>query len=77
MVETKTQSKFKYMGFGFPVTLSNVPMIKVRGFWTPNINYNTLGDKVYSLLKNKKSKLTNEQVNFIKHYQANKKGMKS
>jgi hypothetical protein len=72
MVETKFQKKFKYMGFGFPIVLLNVPMIKIRGIWTPNINYNALGDKVYLLLNNKKSKLTNEQARFIKHYQINK-----
>ena len=29
-------------GFGFPVVLLNVPMIRIRGIWTPNINQKTL-----------------------------------
>ena len=41
-METKVQKRFVDTGFGFPIRLINVPMVKVRGVWTPKINYNEL-----------------------------------
>ena len=45
-------------GFGFPVKLVNVPMVKVRGEWTPAINYNLLAEVVLKELCEKDSNLT-------------------
>ena len=33
----KVQKRFVYEGFGFPVLFLNVPMIKIRGNWTPDV----------------------------------------
>lgn len=41
--------------FGFPVILRNVEMIKIRDFWTPNINMNRLRDMVLFSLVVKKA----------------------
>ena len=54
------------MGFGFPIRLLNVPMIKVRGAWTPKINYNALSLKVLRALAHKESRLTGNEIKFIR-----------
>ena len=36
-MNTKIQKEYVDMGFGFPVYLQNVPMVKVRGVWTPKV----------------------------------------
>ena len=45
-MERKIQKMFIDEGLGFKVRLFNVPMIKVRGSWTPHINYNELAKVV-------------------------------
>lgn len=67
-METKIQKEFIDMGFGFPVKLLNVPMVKVRGQWTPRVNYNRLADLVLVMLAAKGSRLTGNQIKFIRTY---------
>jgi hypothetical protein len=64
--ETKIQKEFVDTGFGFPVRLRNVPMVKVRGAWTPKINYNHLAETVLHSLAFKPSHLTGAEVKFIR-----------
>ena len=33
------RDRWIYRGFGFPVTLLRVPMVRIRGAWTPDVNY--------------------------------------
>jgi hypothetical protein len=35
---TKIVAKYIDRGFGFPIVLEQVPMVQVRGKWTPAIN---------------------------------------
>lgn len=65
-MNTKIQKQYIDMGFGFPVYLLNVPMIKVRGHWTPKINYNELSDLLLTALAEKPSKLTGCELKFIR-----------
>jgi hypothetical protein len=65
-MEIKIKKELIDTGFGFPVRLKNVPMIKVRGIWTPNINYNHLTDAVLYLLAFKPSRLTGAEIKFIR-----------
>lgn len=67
-METKIQKEFIDTGFGFPIRLINVPMIKVRGTWTPKINYNELALEVLRALANKESRLTGSEIKFIRTY---------
>ena len=71
-MENKTEKKIekKYIdhGFGFPICLQNVPMVKVRGAWTPDVNYNTLTRAVAMSLASSKSLLTGNQVKFIRQF---------
>lgn len=65
-METKIQKEFVDTGFGFPVCLMNVPMIKVRGTWTPKINYNELALALLHALAHKESRLTGNEIKFIR-----------
>ncbi len=67
-MEKKIQRVFIDHGFGFPIKLLNVPMIKVRGNWTPNINYNRLAELVLEELCWKSSNLTGNEIKFIRQY---------
>jgi transcriptional regulator with XRE-family HTH domain len=60
-METKVQNEWIDTGFGFPVKLTNVTMIKVRGNWTPQLDYNALAI-------NKHSRLTGNEIKFIRTY---------
>jgi hypothetical protein len=64
--QQKTVKSWIETGLGFPVRLSNVPMIKVRGEWTPNIDYNRLTDAVLYALCEKPVRLTGNEVRFIR-----------
>jgi len=66
MKKTKVQKTFIDVGFGFPVKLLNVPMIKVRGIWTPNIDYPHLTMAVLKSLCEKPARLTGDEIRFIR-----------
>lgn len=66
MKTKKIQKEFVDTGLGFPVKLLNVPMVKVRGVWTPYINYNRLTKAVLVALCNKPTRLTGNEVQFIR-----------
>jgi hypothetical protein len=55
-------------GFGFPVKLLNVPMVKIRGEWTPAVNYNLLAEVVLKELCEKEGRLTGNEVFFIRQH---------
>jgi hypothetical protein len=65
-METKVQKEFIDTGFGFPIRIVNVPMVKVRGEWTPKINYNELALEVLRALAHKESLLTGNEIKFIR-----------
>jgi hypothetical protein len=65
-METKIQKEFIDTGFGFPIRLVNVPMVKVRGVWTPKINYNDLALVVLRALAHKECRLTGNEIKFIR-----------
>lgn len=66
MKKIKIQKTFVDHGLGFPVRLLHVPMVNVRGVWTPNINYNRLTQTVLEALCEKSSRLTGNEVRFIR-----------
>lgn len=66
MKKTKTEKFFIDTGLGFPVVLINVPMIQIRDVWTPNIDYNKLTNEVLKSLVIKSSRLTGNEVRFIR-----------
>jgi len=60
------QREFVYRGFGFPVILLNVPMVRVRGEWTPDVNYAALQRRLLAMLVEKPARLTGDEVRFIR-----------
>ena len=65
-METRIQKEFIDHGFGFPVRLRNVPMVKVRREWTPNLNYDHVARAVLQLLAFKASRLSGNEIKFIR-----------
>lgn len=59
---------FIYEGLGFPIHLINVTMLKTRGEWTPDIDYNILQKVVLIALAGKPSSLTGNEIKFIRKY---------
>ena len=66
-LQRKSRNLFVYRGFGFPVTLINVPMLRVRGVWTPDLNLNSVAQHLLSALARKPSRLTGEEIRFVRH----------
>lgn len=65
-MERRIQKLFVDEGLGFKVRLHNVPMVKVRGAWTPEINYNVFSKVVLLALSHKPARLTGAEVRFIR-----------
>lgn len=66
-LKRKNQGMCVYLGFGFPVTLINVPMMRVRGVWTPDMDFNSVSQALLGALARKPSRLTGLEIRFIRH----------
>jgi hypothetical protein len=64
----KIVKRFVYDGFGFPVVFRNVPMIEVRGAWTPKVDYNKRARAVVLALALKPARLTGSEIRFVRQY---------
>ena len=62
----KVRKVFIDRGFGFPVRLLNVPMVKVRGMWTPKVDYDELAKRVLLALCEKPARLTGQEIRFTR-----------
>lgn len=67
-MKKKIQDEFVDYGCGFPILLRHVPMMKIDGKWIPNINYNKLEKVVSLMLCHKQTKLTGNEIRFIRFY---------
>jgi len=65
--EKKIQKRYVDHGFGFPVAYLNVPMVKIRGEWTPDINYNKVSSLLLIALSQKPARFTGSEIRFIRH----------
>jgi hypothetical protein len=65
-MEREMSRRVVYHGFGFPVTLVNVPMVRIRGAWTPDVNYEHIQRALLRVLSEKPSRLTGDEVRFIR-----------
>lgn len=66
MMKRKIEKTYIDNGFGFQVVLHNVPMIKVLGVWTPDINYNQLKNRVLWDLVKQPEVFSGNEVRFIR-----------
>lgn len=64
----RVASEYIEYGCGFPIKLVNVPMVEDDGEWIPNIDYNKLDKVVLLELCRSPSKLTGNQIRFIRLY---------
>lgn len=67
-MERKICKSFVYEGFGFPVHLVNAPMMKARGIWVLDIDFNQLMKAVLLALATKTQSLTGNEIRFIRKY---------
>ena len=67
-METRTQKKYIDESLGFHVVLLNAPMLKVRGQWALNVNYNDYQKAVLKILAHKPSRLIGSEIRFIRKY---------
>lgn len=68
MKKRKIEKQYTYTGFGFPIILNDVPVVEVRGIWTPDVNYNVLQKVVLLELSHMPSSLTGNHIHFIRKY---------
>jgi DNA-binding transcriptional regulator YiaG len=66
MKKQKIEKEIIYDGLGFPIILRNVPMIELRGIWTPDIDLNVLQKVVLLSLAHHPVDLTGNQIRFIR-----------
>lgn len=63
----RVMKKYIFKGFGFPVELSNVPIIEVMGDEAPYIKYNMLSEIVLrEIIFNVNIKITGNHIKFIR-----------
>ncbi|HTB23075.1 MAG TPA: hypothetical protein VK914_10245 [bacterium] len=65
-METKKVKHYTDNSLGFPVQLSDVTFIKVRGEWVPKLDYPRMIDKVLSVLSRLHRPLTGNEVKFVR-----------
>lgn len=64
----KILKNYIYEGLGFPITLHNVELIKFEGKFHPKIDVRKVADIAISSLVDQKSRLTGNQIKFIRTY---------
>jgi DNA-binding transcriptional regulator YiaG len=67
-MKRKIEKTYIYEGMGFPVHLTNVPMVEVRGEFILDIDYNKLQKAVLLHLCHKKTPLSGNEVKFTRKY---------
>jgi hypothetical protein len=66
MREKRIRKQFRFNGYGFPIILQDVPMIKLRGEWTPDIDWNLLEDVMALLVALKPARLSGNEAKFLR-----------
>lgn len=64
----KIEKSYTYEGLGFPVHLTSVPMVELRGEFILDIDFNKLQKAVLLHLCHKKTPLTGNESKFIRKY---------
>jgi DNA-binding transcriptional regulator YiaG len=64
----KTVKNYIYNGLGFPIILDKVIFKKITGEWLPQIDVEAVSDLVLRALPSKPSKLTGDEIKFIRTF---------
>jgi DNA-binding transcriptional regulator YiaG len=67
-MKNKIVKTYTFEGLGFPVQLTNVPMIEMRGDFILDVDFNKLQKSVLLHLCYKKTPLTGNEIKFIREY---------
>jgi|ERR1700722_490619 len=65
-METKKVKHYTDNSLGFPVQLSDVTFVKIRGEWVPKLDYPRMTDRVLSVLSRLHRSLTGNEVKFVR-----------
>lgn len=68
MSEQKIQKLYNDKGLGFSVQIINAPLVKIRGKWSLNLNFEKYERAVLIALSHKLSRLTGNEIKFIRNY---------
>jgi DNA-binding transcriptional regulator YiaG len=68
MMKTKIVKDYLYDGLGFPIELTNVEMCFIENDWHPRIDVQKVADDVIKKLAIQETRLTGDQVRFIRSY---------
>lgn len=64
----KIMKTFIYEGLGFPIELHDIEMVMINGEYAPKIDVRAVADDAIKSLVLQKTKLTGNQVKFIRTY---------
>jgi DNA-binding transcriptional regulator YiaG len=67
-MKNKIEKSYTFEGLGFPVILTNAPMIEIRGEFILNVDFNRLQKAVLLHLCHKEAPLTGNEVKFVREY---------
>lgn len=68
MSKRKMVKKLVYEGLGFPIILSNAPMVEIRGVWALEIDYNAFQKAILFSLAVYPAQLTGNHIRFIRSW---------
>ena len=67
-MKRKVQKSHIYQGLGFPVVLTDVPMVQVRGVWVPDVRLGRLQEQVALSLALSSSPMQGVHIAFIRKW---------
>ncbi|HSW75888.1 MAG TPA: hypothetical protein VLG50_02510 [Candidatus Saccharimonadales bacterium] len=67
-MKKKILKNYTYEGLGFPITLHNVEFVEIDGEFHPKIDVRKVSDMAIISLVDQKSRLTGNQIKFIRKY---------
>lgn len=69
-MRTKTVKRYIDEGLGFPIQLSNVVFVKIRGEWLPKLDYQQVEEQVLKVLCHLNRPLRGAELRFVRlHFQ--------
>lgn len=67
-LERETRKEYRYEGLGLPVVIKDAPMVKIRGQWVLDVDFNHLQAAVFRAMAEKQVRLSGRDIRFIRHH---------